>query len=346
MITLNSFLDRIQRKLDDEKGEVWSRDFLARAAQDGSDRLSRESQCIFDMDMTDNRPLTGDHTRDFEADYMTGPILGRFNYTRESEREFVSENSLGPVNHTRPTDAEYMTDPEEGPTVRSLVRLSSRFVAIDRVTHDWLRLEPEHDRYLRLSKTEYQSLQGGVYSYSMDQDGIFWLRTVGVPVMRLPSEEVSGIYGAVRQISSYSFDQELVLGEYGVIRQVPRHFATGNQYGVIRRIVPDDRATRVEYFRLAKPLSEGHFELPDRVVRYIEWWVMHRAYSEPGEGENKDLASHFKNRYQNGVMALKKRINAVNRERTIAMGSKRHSHRDSYLEMFPADYGYKRPFRA
>lgn len=345
MIGTNDFLTRVQRKLDDEQGEVWSRDFLLQAAQDGCDRLCRGAEIIFDMAMEDDRPLVGTHTRDFEVEYMTGPIFARFNFTRESEREFVTDGARGPVNHTRPSDAEYMTDTDHPPSTRTLMKLPSRFVSVDRVTHDWLRLEPEQDRYLRLTRTQYQTMEGGVFSYSMDQDGIFWLRTVGVPVRRLSTQEISGVRGGIRQITDYSFDQELVLGNYGVIRQVPRQFAGGNQYGVIRRIIPDDRATRVELFRLAKPLSEGQFEIPDRAVRYVEWWVMHRAYSLPGEGENKSLAEHFKNRFNAGVDTLKRRVNAVNRERTIAMGGKRTTHRDGYLEMFPADYGYKKPFR-
>ena len=345
MITGNEFVTRLQRKLDDEGEEIWSRDFLMNAGQDGYDRLCRAAECIFDMQMFDNQPQAGNHTRDFEADYMPGPVLGRFNYTRESEREYVTEGSRGPMDHTRPSDATFMTDPNRPSSPRTLGRLISRFVTVDRVTHDWLKLEPELDRYLRLTKTEYQTLQGGVYSYSMDQDGLFWLRTVGVPVSRLPVVSISGIYGPLRRITDYGLDQELVLGNYGAIRSLPRQFSTGSQYGMIRRIVPDDDATRVELFRLGNPITEHPFEIPDRAVRYIEWWTMYRAFSEPGEGENAELADHFRQRFENGLAMIKRRVNAINRERTMAMGAKRLTKRDNYLEMFPSDFGYKRPFR-
>jgi hypothetical protein len=345
MITAEEFITRVQRKMDDEGSEIWPRSFILSVGQDGYDRLCRTAECIFDVEMIDSQPQGGNHTRDFEVEYMDGPILGRFNYTRESEREFVTDGARGPTNHTRPSDATFMTDTDHPPTSRTLGRLPSRFVSVDRVTHDWLRLEPELDRYLRMTRTDYQTLQGGVYSYSMDQDGLFWLRTVGVPVRTLPTEAISGVRGGIRQITSYGFDQELILGNFGGIRSVPRHFASGSQYGGIRRIVPDDNNTRIELFRLGEPLSEHPFEIPDRAVRYVEWWAMHRMYSEPGEGENKELADHFKKRFDYGVGVIKRRVNAVMRERTLAMGSKRLTKRDNYLELFPSDFGYQRSFR-
>lgn len=344
MITKDEFLTRIQRKLDDEDEEIWSRAFLLGKGQEGYDRLCRESECIFDVEMFDNQPLAGNHTRDFEVEYMTGPILGRFNYTRESEREFVTEGGVGPVNHTRPSDATVMVETDHPPTSRTLGRLTSRFVSVDRVTHDWLRLEPESDRYFRDTRIDYETRQGGVWSYSMDQDGIFNLRTVGVPVRTLPSVTISGVWGGIREISDYGIDAEPISGTYGFIRSIPRHFVTGDGYGVFRRIVPDDQSTRVELFRLGKPLTEHPFEIPDRAVRYVEWYTMHKAFSEPGQGENKDLADHFRQRFDDGVKTLKRRVNAISRERSMAMGSKRLDKRDNYLEMFPANYGYKRPF--
>ncbi len=344
MITADEFLNRLQRKLDDEEEEVWTRDFLLSAAQDGYDRLCRESECLFDMEMFDNQPLGGNHTRDFEVHFMPGvPILARFNFTRESEKEFVDDEAKGPVNHTRPSDATAITAPNK-PTPRTLARLSNRYVSVDRVTHNWLRLEADHDRYFRLTKFNYETLQGGVWSYSMDQDGVFNLRTVGVPVAELPTVAISGIYGAMRQCTEIGFDSEPTIGEYGVIRSIPRHFA-GNQYGGIKRVVSDDLSTRVEVFRLGKELTSHPFEIPDRAVRYVEWWAMYRAFSEPGHGENSELAAHFKQRFEYGLEVMKKRVNSMMRERTIALGSKRTGRRDSYLEMFPADYGYKRPFR-
>jgi hypothetical protein len=178
----------------------------------------------------------------------------------------------------------------------------------------------------------------------MDQDGWQNIRLVNVPVTVLSTESISGLHGAIKQIDSYDLDVEPMIGSYGAVRVVPRHFS-GTQYGVVRRIVPDEGATRVELFRLGAPLDKAPFELPDRAVKYVEWWAMYRAYSTPGEGENKKLAEHYQARFQSGLDTIKKRIKTTMRERTIQMGSKRETGRDEYLQHFPADFGYSRPFR-
>ena len=345
MLDKVSVIARLQRRLDDEDEEVWSREQLGNFLQDGYDRICRESQCLFDMEMYDTAPMTGNYTKPFEAEFMTGPIMTRFTVTRPSDAEFVDGDAIV-SNHTRRSDADYMSSDTDGysPTARTLGRLPAGYVAIDRVTHDWLPLAPEHDRYHRKTRSDYQTLSGGVFSYQMDQDGWQNIRLVNVPVTVNPAEEIQGLHGGIRVITSYDLSQEPIVGTYGGIRAIPRHFS-GSQYGGIRRIVQDDDNTRVEYFRLGKDLGQHPFELPDRAVKYVEWWAMYRAYSTPGEGENKKLADHFQMRFYAGVEQLKSRVRSVMRERTIAMGSHRTTGRDGYLQHFPADYGYSRPFR-
>jgi hypothetical protein len=164
-----------------------------------------------------------------------------------------------------------------------------------------------------------------------------------VPVQVPISEDISGINGVARQMGTDDMDKEVIIGSYGGMRSVPRHFNSG-QYGVIRRIVTDNYNTRVELFRLGEELDHAPFEIPDRFVKYVEWWALYRAYGTPGEGENTKLSDHYMSRYKNGVEMVKKRVNAVMRERSIAMGSKRVTSRDGYLQHFPANMGYARPF--
>jgi hypothetical protein len=274
------------------------------------------------------------------------PILRRFSFTKESDREYVSPGAPGPANHTAPYEAEYFTETDEPATTTTLWYLPEGFVSVVRVTHDWLRLLPESARYLRKSRNIYQTEQGGVFSYSMDQDGLFAFRTVGVPVRTIEPEEISGIYGGLRQITSYDYDQETVIGTYGGIRSLPQHFFTSSQqYGGFKRIVPDSNATRVELFVLGGDLKKGPFKVPDRCVKYCEWWALHRAYSTPGEGEDKALADHYKYRFDTGVGRIKARAREILKEHTYGMGTRRLGKLDSYLERFPSDYGYKRPFR-
>lgn len=342
MITKEESISRLQRRLDDETEEVWTREQLGSFLQDGYDKLCRSAECIYDQIMYDTQPRTGNYTREFELEFMDTPILARFTVTRPSDAEYTDGNALV-SNHTNPDNANFMTEDGHTPTTRTTVRLPPGVVSVDRVTHDWLRLDPEHDRYHRKTRSEYQTLEGGVFSYQMDQDGWQTLRLVNVPVRVIPPDEISGVYGGIRRVTSYGMDEEPLIGSYGGLRSVPRHFNSG-QYGGIRRIVPDDNATRVEVFRLGDDLDETPYEVPDRAVKYIEWWAMYRAYGMPGEGENKKLADHFKQRFEQGVETIKSRVQSTMRERTIAMGAKRETSRDAYLEHFPADFGYSRPF--
>jgi hypothetical protein len=349
MITKDQATCRVCRALDDEDGDVWTKAQIADFVQDGYDHLCREAECLFDMKMYTSQYRTGNYTRDFEKDYLPEGMvdLGRFNFTREWEREFVEPGAIGPVNHTRPVEAEHMTENGNPPSTAYTQRLPDGFVSIDRVTHDWLMLLPESQRYLREYRTRYETETGGVYTYSMDSEGLWTIRMVGVPVGILPTTdyETSGTFGNVRQITSWSYDDEPVIGTYGIIRQVPDHFNSG-QYGGIKQIVDDQNSTRVEFFRLGRNLDNEGFEIPDRYVRYVEWWAMYRAFSTPGDGEDKKMAAHFKMRFEAGVQRVKKRIADVMAERTAAMGQKRLGERDSYLERFPSSYGYSRPFRA
>ncbi len=574
MITLDQSLARIRRKLNDIKMEVWTDDQLKDYLQCGYEAFCRDTECVFDMVMFDNQPLTANYTKDSDREYMDQPVLAKFNITRPCEEQYVDGEDAVCSNHTRPSDAEYMTEDGHEPTTRAIGRLPETFVKVERVTHNWLRLMPEFDRYHRLTRTAYQTLEGNVFSYQMDQDGMFALRVVNVPVTELPTVRIYGNqynqYGMIRMDTSYgevtggedddvvwssvagattvvsgntiystapnpafnngalssvaleygagnvtatirkvcsagesvciglrsqlhglstvnppfsassadymfsqgptgvvviegygiggygsktsvasvavgdklkiAVDDDFVVtyyindtlvytsqmpadqrrgynagylpwymgggvsytlrgypydvmfgcygtnvglndvtvsgfgwetadlagsrgfvaGQasyttqwtitlpipvYGFYRQVPQQFASGTQYGFIRRIVPDDKATRVELSRIGKDLIDHPYEIPDRAVNYVESWAMARAYGLPGEGENTVLADHFTKRYQLGVKITKDRVNNADRERTIAIGRKRQNIRDNYLEHFPADYGYSRPFR-
>ena len=354
-ITLRQASSHVLRHLDDETEDVWTRVQINNWVQDGYDELCRQAEVLFDMVMYDRQTNIGNYTRECEKDYMDGmPIFGRFNFTRESEREYMGPGAVGPANHTKPSDAQYMTDEDEPPTAALTRTLPDNFTSVVRVTHDWLRLNPESARYLRDTRGQYRTEQGGTFSYSMDQDGLFQLRMVGVPEAT-PADmtTISGTYGFIRAFSEseYDYDDETYQttnSGFGMIRQVPKEFVGGEQqYGFPRRVIQDSNATRVEIFRLGKRLSENAtFEIPDRAVKYCEWWALHRAYSEPGEGEDRKMADHYRSRFDMGVKRIKNRLKAVNKERTGGMGRRRLGSRDSYLQMFPSDYGYKTPFRA
>ncbi len=344
MISTDEAITTLQRMLDDTDGEQFSRELLLNWMQDGYDRIAREGECLFDMQMYESRPRTANYTRDFERPFIDSQVMEKFTCTRESDGEFMDGEALV-SNHTRPSDSVYMTESGHTATKTGLRKLPEGWVSVDRVTHHWLRLSPQHDRYNRLTRVAYQTLEGGVFQYQMDQDGWQYIRLVNVPAFMNESETITGKYGPIRQVTSYEMDQESVIGSYGIIRSVPRHFVCGTGYGATRKFVEDLNNTRVEMYRLGAPLHEGVFELPDRFVKYVQWWALYRAYSTPGECESPKLAEHYKMRFEAAVERVKNRVNSVNRDRALIMGQHRTYIKDNYLEHFPADYGYARPFR-
>jgi len=239
------------------------------------------------------------------------------------------------------------------PSTRRKVQLPDELVQISRVTQNWLALRAEFARDIRLTRRSYETMEGGVFAYSQSQEGFFGLRPVGIPPAMLPSVtytygvDLNGrnvYFGAIRKIDEWDFGSEPVMGTYGIPRGVPRHFPSG-RFGGFRTIVPDDNALRVEFYRLGRSLYSEPFELPDRAVKYCEYWALYRAYSAPNEGEEKVLADHYKGRYQAGVKRMENRVKAQMDERTMTMGGKRQNFVDSYLALFYGDYGYARPAR-
>jgi hypothetical protein len=362
--TLEASALRVARHLDDEDGQVWKRSDLKIWIQRGYDKLVRATECLWDMIMFSSEPLSGNHTRKFEEAYMTGanfPILGLFQFTRESERDMAGAGALGPINNTRTADVNdanlttisggvsvpMASVPVAHPAARLLGQLPDGYVSIDRATHDWLPLHPEGARYLRDTRRIYETQQGGVFSYTIQQDGLFSLRTVGVPVPLTPAVTYSGRFGVLRQedTTDLGTPADAIVGSWGILRSSPREFPGGGPWGAPRRLIADDKNTRIELFRLGKPLSQYPFEIPLAFIKYCEFWAMQIAFSQAGTGEDKALAAHFEARFAEGVEVIQKRVRAVMDERSVHMGVTRDGKRDSYLSLFPADFGRPRPFR-
>lgn len=342
MVTFKAAIDNVLHKLNDDDAEVWTRAQIADFLLEGYEALCRQARCLFDMKMFTNAPLTGNYTKDFERDYMGDiPILAKFTYTKDSDREYMRAEAEGPANHTKPSDAAYMTETDKTPTTRRVGTLPESLVDVDRVTHDWLALRAEHPRYLRETSYEYEQTQGGVYAYSMGQDGLYNFRTVGVPSTVVPTVDIQGVRGVIRYIDEDDLDQEPIVGpSWGIIRQIPQHFASG-MFGGLKSYVGDSQNTRVEFYRMGKSGNgeQNTFEVPDRAVTYIEWYAIARAYSIPGNGENKTLSDHFKQRFDTGVGRLKSRVASENQEHVLQMGFTRGGRRNPYLSRFPSEYG-------
>jgi len=129
------------------------------------------------------------------------------------------------------------------------------------------------------------------------------------------------------------------IGTYGSLREVEEHFPMGGQYGIPRRMYYDTDNTRVEYFRLGKSLDEYPFELPDRFVKYPEFYACAKALERDGPGQDLKLAGHFMERFGDGVRRMVLRLGESRRAVTGKIGSAGRVPTKPALARLPWRYG-------
>jgi hypothetical protein len=126
-------------------------------------------------------------------------------------------------------------------------------VAVDRATHDLHQLSPEWTRWFEENDRSFQTTQGDPWRFSMDRDGISAMRLVPAGEGDATEPSVDGTYGLLRDAADTDdLGTWAPIGTWGVLREIPEHFAIGGQYGIPRRLYSDTNNTRVEYFRLGK----------------------------------------------------------------------------------------------
>ena len=128
-------------------------------------------------------------------------------------------------------------------------------------------------------------------------------------------------------------------GTWGVLREIPEHFPMGAQFGVPRRLYSDNANTRVEYFRLGKSPSENAFELPERFMRYAEFWAQAKCLERDGPGQDLKLAGHFVERFSSGVRRMVKRLGENKRAVSGKIGSPGRIPTKPALARLPWRYG-------
>lgn len=129
------------------------------------------------------------------------------------------------------------------------------------------------------------------------------------------------------------------IGTWGSPREVPEYFPMGGQFGIPRRLYSDTSNTRVEYFRLGKDLDEYGFELPDRFVKYPEFFACAKALERDGPGQDIGMAAHFMERYAEGVARMRKRLSENRRAVVGKIGQAGRVPTKPALARLPWKYG-------
>jgi hypothetical protein len=146
-------------------------------------------------------------------------------------------------------------------------------------------------------------------------------------------------FGLLRSASSTEFGTWAPVGTWGVLREIPEHFPMGAQYGIPRRLYSDTANTRVEYWRLGKDPDENGFEIPERFMRYAEFFAQAKALERDGPGQDLKLSEHFMGRFNSGVRRMVLRLGENKRAVSGKIGSPGRVPTTPSLARLPWKYG-------
>jgi hypothetical protein len=314
------------RRLDDEDEAVWSRAEMVLYTKDGYDLLCRKTKCLFDMEVIENVPQTGNWGSDLEkyiAEHTPGMGLtdSRMHFTAEYERGLgvggaVGGSTEGPTPATSPSEVGRFAA-FGMPTKVATGRLSDGVVDVVRVTWDQLELFPEGSATVRRQDSQYEQREGGdPRMFTMDKDGLRTIRLVPPARGDADYATVDGSWGTMTQTTA----SVTVVGNYGILREVDGAFPAGGPHGTPTRQHPSTKNIVVEVARLGRSLDSHSFEIPDVYVKYVIFWAMHRALKRDGPGQDLKLAQHYASRFEMGVQRMQVRLKKVHKERILRMG--------------------------
>lgn len=343
-MNLYDSVNTVLKRLDDYPAvageQVWTRAEIELYLHDGYNAFCRQTKCLLDFFYPENRPRAGNYVAWWERGYFDSGMVavGLLGFTGGYwEQDYAEASSTGPANSTQPWEAEYL----ETVFPVSLHPVPEDNVSVDRATHDWRELDPEFTRWLEQNDRSFQTTAGTPSRFSMDRDGMSRLRVVPAGDGQATTVTVSGTFGLLRSAGATDgFGTWAPIGSWGALKEIPEHFPMGGPYGIPRRLYSDVNNTRAEYFRLGKDLDEYAFELPDRFVKYVEFFAQAKALERDGPGQDAGLAQHFMGRFGDGVRRMVLRLSENKRSRQSAIGSAGKRPTKPGLARLPYRYGH------
>jgi hypothetical protein len=200
--------------------------------------------------------------------------------------------------------------------------LPDDFLQMDRVTNDHKRLIPTYAVELERNDNLYRTTEGTVEAYCLDSDGPNKIRLWRVPATAAESAQMAatGTWGLLR--TPTDIDTSTFTGTWGMARiYLAGEIITGT-WGILRGATTvSDSGTVIEFFYRPETVALGDtFSLPDRMMKYVRHYAMHRAFAREGSGQDTKLAKHYFERYMAGIMIVKNRQQSYLKQRNIQLG--------------------------
>jgi hypothetical protein len=339
-MNIKNAIENVLSALQDEEQSIWNNvSEIERYLREGYDRFARETLCIFDIAYADNVPYAGSHTAEWEVDFLVH-VNGEFQLTGGEWEHAYIDNGIGPAGITSPWEADY-ANPQ---LFLGTSELPHSLIEVDRVTYDNYRIQPFASAQKRQIDPRYQLNAGPTHAYAFDEDGTYVIRKIPFPAASADVYDFSGSRGFLRVANGNEFGtDEDIIGTRGILRVAPEHFPSGRRGG-IKAVHRDGANVRVEMFRKGV-FPEEEFEIPDRYVKYLEYYAIAKALHRESAGQDLKLSEHFMLRFESAVARTTKRMALVQQERmgTLGPGGRRLAREN--LQHLPWQYGENMPFR-
>lgn len=186
-----------------------------------------------------------------------------------------------------------------------------------RVAYNRRTLVGKGSDWVRRHDSQYQIRQGDPQIYTLDKDGLRFLRLVPSAGGNANYNSTDGTRGSQRFTDESGIT---VSGSRGILRTRTGNFPSGGPWGTPVRHHPDVWNVRVDHYRLGRDLTRFPFELPDFFMKYVYYYAMGMAFRREGPGQDIKLADHYMERFEMGVERLKKYRADLERMRMIQMG--------------------------
>ena len=342
--TLDYAVTDVLRRLGDLDNGIWSRAEVADYIKDGYDQFCGTTKCLFDIHVIENLPKVGNWQTDLEkqiASTKSGFHLTDepFHYTGAHERNLgtggrYAPTMSGPANATDRADFTG-SNLDEVPTKVPGGLLPEESVEVLRVTFDNYDLRGMSSQQLREIDPNYETRSGDPQFFTFDKDGIYYLRVVPNAQGDAVYDSTDGLWGIMTQrLDADSAVEDTIVtsevngqetGGFGICRyRDDFSFPNGGPWGHPTRIHPESMNIEVEMYRLGRDLSHHEMELPLPYQKYVYYWAMYQALDREGSGQQKELAAHYKQRFDMGVARMTRRKQNMNKERVHAiMGGER-----------------------
>lgn len=323
---LADICERILHRLGDSAQTIWTYDEIQSYVERGGREMADAVRAVWDQVFLECLPLGFSVTVAWEESYVTF-TYGTSPATAEFELDymvgFYELDDVQWANHTSPSELHYLEGVGASIAQVGTARLPSTLTDIERVAFDHGTIQASNHRRLERHDARYQLEPGDVIAYTHEREGYDILRKVRIPVAMATIEEVDGSWGAVRDTTDLEPDST---GTWGVARQVPDHHPMGytEGWGLPRRFYSEDDNFKVEFWRQPR-VDVDDSELPARYFQYLADYAQWRALIRNGAGQNYKLAELYKQKWERGLIRMKRRVDRKNKERLFRLGGNNRS---------------------